>query len=182
MEHSTSPSISTLINGRPPPMNQDDIDLAPNHADPAYHITHHATQARKYAAPPAGSEETTEPAIVGKDKNTQRLRTEEVERSRSLNSVTNMSSSLIGKTVTPFLKEHIPSIYAPVGKHQNEEIAREKEPNTRYCYRHRPDSKCRRAADEAKMVMIQSELDKLSQAVSLYPPYVWTFFCLCLLC
>lgn len=172
MEHSAGSSISTLINGRPPPLNQDDIDVSSNHADPAYHITHHATQARKHVAPSDNLEEANGPAVAEKDKtNNQRLRTEEVERSRSLNSVTNMSSSLIGKTVTPFLKEHIPSIYAPVGKHQNEEIAKEKEPNTRYCYRHRPDSKCRRAADEAKMVMIQSELDKLSQAVSPYACY-----------
>jgi hypothetical protein len=79
--------------------------------------------------------------------------------------MTNMSSLLIGKTVTPFLKEHIPSLYAPIGKPNNEQTAREKNPNTKYCYRHRPDSKCRRAADEAKMVMIQQELDKLTPAV-----------------
>jgi len=164
MEHPAGSSISTLPNGRPPPLSQNDIDLAANDAESAYHITHHATQPRKYAAPPAPEE--TDAGSLDKEQNCQRLRPEEVERSRSLNSVTNMSSSLIGKTVTPFLREHIPSLYAPVGKHQNEEIAKEKEPNTRYCYRHRPDSKCRRAADEAKMVMIQSELDKLSQAVS----------------
>ncbi|KAK3934324.1 quinon protein alcohol dehydrogenase-like superfamily [Diplogelasinospora grovesii] len=87
-----------------------------------------------------------------------------------------MSSSLIQKTVTPFLKEHIPSIYAPIGKPQNEETARDKNPNTRYCYRHRPDSKCHRAADEAKMVMIQSELDKLSPADQQAITHVWSLF------
>ncbi|KAL2017517.1 hypothetical protein VTK56DRAFT_2009 [Thermocarpiscus australiensis] len=87
-----------------------------------------------------------------------------------------MSSSLIGKTVTPFLKEHIPSLYAPIGKAQNEETAKEKEPNTRYCYRHRPDSKCRRAADEAKMVMIQRELDKLTPADQQAITHVWSLF------
>ncbi|KAK0717668.1 sulfur controller-2 protein [Lasiosphaeria miniovina] len=87
-----------------------------------------------------------------------------------------MSTSLIGKTVTPFLKEHIPSLYAPIGKPQNEETAREKEPNSRYCYRHRPDSKCRRAADEAKMVMIQNELDKLSSPDQQAITHVWSLF------
>ncbi|KAK4096442.1 WD40 repeat-like protein [Parathielavia hyrcaniae] len=87
-----------------------------------------------------------------------------------------MSSSLIGKTVTPFLKEHIPSLYAPVGKSSNEQTAREKNPNTKYCYRHRPDSKCRRAADEAKMVMIQRELDKLTPPDQQAITHVWSLF------
>ncbi|KAL1839400.1 hypothetical protein VTJ49DRAFT_1531 [Mycothermus thermophilus] len=87
-----------------------------------------------------------------------------------------MSSSLIGKTVTPFLKEHIPSLYAPVGKSNNEQFARQKNPNTKYCYRHRPDSKCRRAADEAKMVMIQRELDKLPPADQQAITHVWSLF------
>jgi F-box/WD-40 domain protein MET30 len=90
--------------------------------------------------------------------------------------MTNMSSSLIGKTVAPFLKEHIPSLYAPVGKSRNEESSREKEPNTKYCYRHRPDSKCRRSADEAKMVMIQQELDKLTSADQQAITHVWSLF------
>ncbi|EAQ91571.1 hypothetical protein CHGG_03506 [Chaetomium globosum CBS 148.51] len=87
-----------------------------------------------------------------------------------------MSSSLIGKTVTPFLKEHIPAMYAPVGRSRNEQSAREKNPNTKYCYRHRPDSKCRRAADEAKMVMIQQELDKLTSADQQAITHVWSLF------
>ncbi|KAK0711934.1 WD40-repeat-containing domain protein [Lasiosphaeris hirsuta] len=87
-----------------------------------------------------------------------------------------MSSILIGKTVTPFLKEHIPSLYAPIGKPRNEETSKQKDPNTRYCYRHRPDSKCRRAADEAKMIMIQRELDKLSSADQQAITHVWSLF------
>ncbi|KAJ4303931.1 E3 ubiquitin ligase complex SCF subunit scon-2 [Collariella sp. IMI 366227] len=87
-----------------------------------------------------------------------------------------MSSSLIGKTVTPFLKEHIPTLYAPIGKPNNEQTARERNPNTKYCYRHRPDSKCRRAADEAKMVMIQQELDKLTSADQQAITHVWSLF------
>lgn len=72
-----------------------------------------------------------------------------------------MPSDLVGKTVTPFLKQHIPAIYAPIGKTSQQDIElsaspRKKDPNSKYCYRHRPDSKCRRAADETKMGFIQS--------------------------
>lgn len=66
-----------------------------------------------------------------------------------------MPSDLAGKTVSPFLKEHIPGLYAPIGKANDAVTDRNKDPNSRYCYRHRPDSKCRRAADESKMGTIQ---------------------------
>lgn len=74
-----------------------------------------------------------------------------------------MPADLVGKAVSPFLKEHIPGIYAPIGKQQHEDpntdvkpdASRTNDANTRFCYRHRPDSKCRRAADETKMGMIQ---------------------------
>lgn len=68
----------------------------------------------------------------------------------------NMSSTLISKTVTPYLREHIPQIYAPVTKSDNtEETHESRDPNSKFCYRHRPDSLCRRGADESKMVSIQ---------------------------
>lgn len=78
-----------------------------------------------------------------------------------------MPSELVGKTVSPFLKEHIPGLYAPLGigkGKQRLEIfddsaipsIRKRDPNSKFCYRHRPDSKCRRAADETKMGFIQS--------------------------
>lgn len=74
-----------------------------------------------------------------------------------------MPFDLAGKTLSPFLKEHIPGLYAPVGKNLKKEdktspsnaLVNIKDPNTKYCYRHRPDSKCRRAADETKMGTIQ---------------------------
>lgn len=73
----------------------------------------------------------------------------------------NMSlSKLAGKTiVTPFLKEHVPEMYAPVSKIESSQMfkpSRPTDPNSKYCYRHQPDSKCRKAADEDKMVMLQS--------------------------
>lgn len=70
----------------------------------------------------------------------------------------NMAPSFYGKTVTPFLREHIPGLYAPIGKPETQAFQgsrRERDPNSKFCYRHRPDAKCRRAADEKKMVNIQ---------------------------
>jgi F-box/WD-40 domain protein MET30 len=86
------------------------------------------------------------------NRNHDRIRPEDDDRSR----LTNMSPTLISKTVTPFLREYIPGAYAPIGKPENQEISRIQDPNSKYCYRHRPDLKCRRAADETKMVKIQS--------------------------
>ncbi|PHH86782.1 hypothetical protein CDD83_9762 [Cordyceps sp. RAO-2017] len=107
-----------------------------------------------------------------------------------------MSTDLVGKAVSPFLKEHIPGLYAPVGKGAIEAAddaasaaaaaaatdadaeppARNKDPNTRYCYRHRPDSKCRRAADETKMGFIQRELNNLPVADQEAITHVWSLF------
>lgn len=172
-------SSSTIAYGRPlqpgySPLQRDGIHLDPNDAEPAYlPVADHATTPNKTSAPPpVDLDQDEDPQPTDADtvtpdtaKSCDRLRPEEEERLRPRDSMTNMSSLLIGKTVTPFLREHIPSLYAPIGKPNNEETARAKNPNTRYCYRHRPDSKCRRAADEAKMIMIQNELDKLTPAV-----------------
>ncbi|KAH8902506.1 WD40 repeat-like protein [Coniochaeta sp. PMI_546] len=87
-----------------------------------------------------------------------------------------MSSSLISQTVTPFLREHIPSNYAPISKFDNDETSMSKDPNSKFCYRHRPDSKCRKAADESKMGMIQRELDQLSAADRQAITHVWSLF------
>lgn len=161
----------TIVHGHPPLPRQDGIHLSPHDDDDLSFLTPRSAPQHKNGLVSDssnnnrenGSEATT--GVVDKGKSCERLRPEEEERLRPRDSMTNMSSLLIGKTVTPFLKEHIPRLYAPIGKPNNEQTAREKNPNTRYCYRHRPDSKCRRAADEAKMVMIQSELDKLTPAV-----------------
>lgn len=158
MEH-LLPS-TTPVHGRSPLPGQHGADLSSNDADPLLLTAQTPPSPHKSAAVPE-SEPSADP-----NKSCNRRRPEEEERPRPRGSMTNMSSSLIGKTVTPFLKEHIPSLYAPIGKRNNEQTAKEKNPNTKYCYRHRPDSKCRRAADEAKMVMIQRELDKLPPAVS----------------
>lgn len=71
-----------------------------------------------------------------------------------------MSTTLVSHTVTPFLKDHIPRVYAPLAKSNPEtsgiKTQNKDAVNSRFCYRHRPDSKCRRAADESKMVSIQN--------------------------
>ena len=59
-----------------------------------------------------------------------------------------------GQTVAPFLARHIPEQYAPLGATPQAPTSR-KDPNTKYCYRHRPDSKCRRTADEPTMENLQ---------------------------
>lgn len=109
--------------------------------------------------------------------NCDRRRPEEEQEDKSR--LVNMSSSLVGQTVTPFLREHVPSLYAPVSKIESaylNEPSRQKEYNSKYCYRHRPDSKCRKAADENKMAMIQSELEKLPQADQQAITHVWSLF------
>lgn len=74
--------------------------------------------------------------------------------------ITNMNvpSNLVGQAVTPYLKDHIPSLYSPVTKIDSTHTRQSfpKNFNSKYCYRHSPDSKCRKSANEDKMAMIQS--------------------------
>lgn len=89
-----------------------------------------------------------------------------------------MSQQLAGQAVTPFLREHISGLHAPFGK-PHFTVARQsntKDSNSKFCYRHRPDSKCRRAADESKMDVIQRELEKLPQADQQAITHVWSLF------
>jgi F-box/WD-40 domain protein MET30 len=65
------------------------------------------------------------------------------------------TSKLAGQTVAPFLAKHIPVQYAPLGVQVTPPDANKKDPNTKFCYRHRPDSKCRRTADEPTMENLQ---------------------------
>ena len=59
------------------------------------------------------------------------------------------------KAVASFLSEHIPQQYAPQGEGKETPDSANKDPNTRYCYRHRPDLKCRRKVDEESMDQLQ---------------------------
>ena len=65
------------------------------------------------------------------------------------------TSKEAGQTVAPFLAKHIPEQYAPVGGLDVGANAKMKDPNTKYCYRHRPDLKCRRQVNEPSMDQLQ---------------------------
>ncbi|KAI0430356.1 quinon protein alcohol dehydrogenase-like superfamily [Xylaria sp. FL1042] len=90
----------------------------------------------------------------------------------------NISQQSMSQSVTPFLREHIPSLYAPIGKPDLPSMVslKNKDPNSKYCYRHRPDSKCRRAADESKMALIQRDLETLSAGDRQAITNVWSLF------
>lgn len=59
------------------------------------------------------------------------------------------------QTIAPFLTRHIPEQYAPLGGPAGNQKKPSKDPNSRFCYRHRPDLLCRRQADEPSMDQLQ---------------------------
>jgi len=67
------------------------------------------------------------------------------------------TAKMAPQAVAPFLAKHIPAQYAPLGTAGKQQTALEKmqDPNSRYCYRHRPDMLCRRQADEPTMDKMQ---------------------------
>jgi F-box/WD-40 domain protein MET30 len=86
------------------------------------------------------------------------------------------SSKHAGQTVAPFLARHIPDQYAPGGGMDALGNAKQKDPNTKYCYRHRPDLKCRRQPNEPSMDQLQHELEDLSQGDQQAIAHVWSLF------
>ncbi|KAL3710578.1 hypothetical protein TMatcc_004374 [Talaromyces marneffei ATCC 18224] len=86
-------------------------------------------------------------------------------------------AKLANENIAPFLAKHIPSQYAPLGTG----ISKSAGPpprymNSRYCYRHRPDLKCRRQADEPSMDHLQWELQSLPQSDQQGIAHVWSLF------
>ena len=67
-----------------------------------------------------------------------------------------------GQTVAPFLAKHIPAQYPPAGQVESSSADRRTDSNTKYCYRHRPDLKCRRQANEPSMEQLQNVFTFLS--------------------
>ena len=65
------------------------------------------------------------------------------------------TSKLAGQTIAPFLAQHIPEQLAPVGASSTMADSPQKTMNSKYCYRHRPDLKCRRKADEPSTDQMQ---------------------------
>lgn len=86
------------------------------------------------------------------------------------------TSKIAGQTVAPFLAKHIPHQYAPMGGVDSSGSPKAKDPNTKYCYRHRPDQKCRRQANEPSMEQLQHELEVLPQADKQAIAHVWSLF------
>ncbi|KAL4878047.1 quinon protein alcohol dehydrogenase-like superfamily [Aspergillus karnatakaensis] len=85
------------------------------------------------------------------------------------------SSKLTTQNVAPFLARHIPEQYAPLGP-QSILPAQLHSANSKYCYRHRPDLKCRRQADEPSMDLLQRELETLPQGDQQSISHVWSLF------
>ncbi|KAG6999420.1 E3 ubiquitin ligase complex SCF subunit sconB [Physcia stellaris] len=86
------------------------------------------------------------------------------------------TSKLAGQIVAPFLAKHIPDQYAPSGGMDSSGSPKVKDSNTKYCYRHRPDLKCRRQANEPSMDQLQHELEVLSHADQQAVAHVWSLF------
>lgn len=87
------------------------------------------------------------------------------------------SSKQAGQTVAPFLAKHIPDQYAPGGGERGSlGNSMQKDPNTKFCYRHRPDLKCRRQVNEPSMDQLQHELEDLSQSDQQAIAHVWSLF------
>lgn len=76
------------------------------------------------------------------------------ERERDGNISLSVSSKAAEKIVTPFLTKHIPDSYRPLGAQDGDSYMAPENPG-KYCYRHRPDLKCRRQANEPSMEMLQ---------------------------
>lgn len=69
--------------------------------------------------------------------------------------VSSTNLRMAGDAIAPFLSKHIPEQYAPVGVQVEQSQLPTGNANTRYCYRHRHDLKCRRQADEQSMKRLQ---------------------------
>ncbi|KAI0396955.1 quinon protein alcohol dehydrogenase-like superfamily [Xylariaceae sp. FL0594] len=145
--------------------------------DPLSDLAQNPTSSSKMRLQPPASMAPSEPedsSMKPSRDNCDRRRPGEDDPSR----LPNISQQVINQSMTPFLREHIPSSYAPVGKPNLPSMTslKNKDPNSKYCYRHRPDSKCRRAADESKMALIQSELEKLPAGDRQVITNVWSMF------
>ncbi|KAI1936833.1 hypothetical protein LOZ66_004340 [Ophidiomyces ophidiicola] len=84
---------------------------------------------------------------------------------------------LAEKNVAPFLTKHIRDQHAAMNRFEPLETPNSsKNPNSKYCYRHRPDLKCRRQADEITMDHMQQELHTLSQGDQQSIALFWSLF------
>ncbi|RAH72579.1 F-box/WD repeat-containing protein [Aspergillus aculeatinus CBS 121060] len=85
------------------------------------------------------------------------------------------SATLGDQSLAPFLARHVPEQYGALGP-QNKGLMELSGADSRYCYRHRPDRKCRRQADEPTMDKLQRELETLPQSDQQGIAHVWSLF------
>ncbi|GAM85923.1 hypothetical protein ANO11243_039330 [Dothideomycetidae sp. 11243] len=80
--------------------------------------------------------------------------------------------------VAPFLAKHIPNLYNPLGHPAGGQAGTDEKlaTSTKFCYRHHPDLKCRRQANEPSMEQLQNELGTLSQSDQQAISHVWSLF------
>ncbi|KAF9884879.1 hypothetical protein FE257_000946 [Aspergillus nanangensis] len=93
----------------------------------------------------------------------------------SFRNVTATSARFADESVAPFLAKHIPEQYAPLGSRTGKPVDLSIA-NSKFCYRHRPDIKCRRQADEPSMDKLQRELETLPQSDQQGIAHVWSLF------
>ncbi|KAF2820482.1 sulfur metabolite repression control protein-like protein SconB [Ophiobolus disseminans] len=91
----------------------------------------------------------------------------------SIGDVDERKSKQIEKMIQPYLAQHIPQQYNPLGGDRDGQAA---SGNTKYCYRHRPDLLCRQQADEPSMEQLQEKLMRESQADQQSIANVWSLF------
>ncbi|KAH9881038.1 hypothetical protein J1614_001531 [Plenodomus biglobosus] len=116
-------------------------------------------------------------------------RTRHLETAGEIEEAAATKSKKIEKMITPYLAQHIPQQYNPVGAnganahnhnhnhtHDGEHDDSHPTADTKFCYRHRPDLLCRRQADEPSMEQLQEELGRESQADQQSITNVWSLF------
>jgi F-box/WD-40 domain protein MET30 len=84
-------------------------------------------------------------------------------------------AELAKQNVAPFLAKYHPRQYAPL-RSEDGTTSVPRTVNAGYCYRHQPDSKCSRQADEQSMHQLQRELETLPQDDQQGIAHVWSLF------
>ena len=87
-----------------------------------------------------------------------------------------MFEKLATQSIAPFMTKNVAAQYAPIGKQETASQPNSNNSSTKYCYRHHPDLKCKKQADEKSMEQLQSELGSLPEAQQAGIANVWTLF------
>ena len=88
------------------------------------------------------------------------------------------AAKLAPQTVAPFLAKHIPTQLTPLGRPDRDRGTAQQpvDPDSKYCYRHRPDMLCRRQADEPSMEALQKGIEAMPQEDRQAIVQVWSLF------